>query len=43
VIEICPPDAFRVSRLTRDRSVLEEGYGQGRAAADEAIERWNAD
>ena len=42
VIEVCPPDDFRVSRLTRNRSVLEEGYSQGRAASNYAMERWNA-
>lgn len=42
VIEICPPVDFRVSRLTRSRSVLEEGYAQGRAAAKEAMELWEA-
>jgi predicted patatin/cPLA2 family phospholipase len=40
MIEICPPENFRVSRLTRNRSILEEGYCRGRAASKEAIERW---
>lgn len=40
VIEICPPDDFRVSRLTRNRAMLEEGYNQGREAAKKAMERW---
>ncbi len=43
VIEICPPDNFRVSRLTRDRGLLEEGYDQGRAASKSAIERWGSE
>jgi len=42
VIEICPPDDFRVSRLTRNRSELEAGYSQGRTASNDAMERWNA-
>ncbi len=40
IIEICPPENFRVSRLCRDLTILEEGYGQGRALAAEAIARW---
>ena len=41
ILEICPPVNFRVSRLSQDRAVLREGYDQGRAAAAEAIARWN--
>jgi predicted patatin/cPLA2 family phospholipase len=41
IVEVCPPDAFRVSRLTRDPAVLQEGYEQGRTAAVAAIARWN--
>lgn len=40
VVEVCPPSRFRVSRLSRDRAVLEEGYGMGIAAAGETIRRW---
>ncbi|MHB9097963.1 MAG: patatin-like phospholipase family protein [Syntrophales bacterium] len=40
IIEICPPENFRVSRLSKDRRVLQEGYGQGRALAGEAMELW---
>jgi len=40
IVEICPPERFRVSRLSQDLSVLQEGYDQGRAAATEAIARW---
>ncbi len=40
VVEICPPDNFRVSRLTRSRGILEEGYAQGREAAREAMVLW---
>jgi predicted patatin/cPLA2 family phospholipase len=40
VVEICPPANFRVSRLSQDISVLQEGYDQGRAAAATAIALW---
>ena len=40
IIEVCPPDDFRASRLSRDRAVLEEGYGLGRSAALRATENW---
>lgn len=40
IIEVCPPDGFRASRLSRDRAVLEEGYGLGRDAALRAMENW---
>jgi predicted patatin/cPLA2 family phospholipase len=42
IIEICPPANFRVSRLSQDRIVLQEGYEQGRKLAPESITRWNA-
>jgi predicted patatin/cPLA2 family phospholipase len=41
IIEICPPESFRVSRLSQDRMILQEGYEQGRALVAEAIARWN--
>ena len=41
ILEICPPASFRVSRLSQDRRILQEGYEQGRALAVEAIARWN--
>jgi predicted patatin/cPLA2 family phospholipase len=40
IVEICPPENFRVTRLSQDKHVLEEGYEQGRALAAEAISRW---
>jgi len=40
IVEICPPDNFRVSRLSRDSRILREGYEQGRALAADAIARW---
>jgi predicted patatin/cPLA2 family phospholipase len=42
VIEICPPENFRVTRLTRNLRALEEGYRQGRRAAEEAMARWES-
>ena len=29
IIEICPPESFRVSRLSQDRMILQEGYEPG--------------
>jgi len=40
VVEVCPPEGFRPSRLGRDLTALEEGYRQGRAAGAEALARW---
>jgi predicted patatin/cPLA2 family phospholipase len=40
IVEICPPDSFRVSRLSRNGLILQEGYEQGRTLAAEAIARW---
>jgi len=41
IVEICPPKRFRVSRLSQNRSILEEGYNQGRALAAHAIALWD--
>jgi predicted patatin/cPLA2 family phospholipase len=41
IVEICPPEKFRVSRLSQNRLILEEGYNQGRALAAHAIARWD--
>ncbi len=40
IVEICPPDSFRVSRLSRNGLILQEGYGQGRTLAAAAVARW---
>jgi predicted patatin/cPLA2 family phospholipase len=40
IIELCPPENFRVSRLSQDRRILQEGYEQGHALAAEAIALW---
>lgn len=39
-VEVCPPDDFSVSRLTRDPIALQKGYEQGRALGREAISFW---
>jgi predicted patatin/cPLA2 family phospholipase len=41
IVEVCPPEHFRVTRLGRNRMVLQEGYRQGRAMAVEAMAWWN--
>jgi predicted patatin/cPLA2 family phospholipase len=43
IIEICPPENFQVSRLSRNHRILQTGYEQGIAQAREAIARWNAE
>ena len=40
IIEICPPENFRPSRLSRNRRALLKGYKQGSAFAREAMARW---
>jgi predicted patatin/cPLA2 family phospholipase len=42
IVEVCPPENFRVSRLSQDRPILKEGYEQGRSMAVEAIARWKS-
>ncbi len=42
IVEVCPPENFRVSRLSHNRVILQEGYEQGRCMAVEAIARWEA-
>ena len=42
IVEVCPPENFRVSRLSQNRPILQEGYEQGRCMAVEAIARWEA-
>jgi predicted patatin/cPLA2 family phospholipase len=41
IMEICPPDNFRVARFSKDRCILQEGYEQGLSRADDTIARWN--
>ena len=41
-VEVCPPENFRVSRLSQDRLILREGYEMGRDLAAGAIEQWNS-
>ncbi len=40
IVEVCPPVKFRVSRLSQNLPILEEGYNQGRALAAYAITCW---
>ncbi|WP_394209444.1 patatin family protein [Enterovibrio calviensis] len=40
IIEICPPESFRLKRLSRDTASLEKGYDIGVVAGQEAIARW---
>jgi predicted patatin/cPLA2 family phospholipase len=42
IVEVCPPDEFAVSRTTRDRRVLEQGYASGLEAAEPAMRQWRA-
>ncbi len=42
IVEVCPPENFRVSRLSQDRLILREGYEMGRNLAAGAIEQWNS-
>jgi predicted patatin/cPLA2 family phospholipase len=41
IMQICPPDNFRVSRFSKDRKILQEGYEQGVNKANNAITLWN--
>jgi len=41
IVEICPPENFRPSRLSRNPDALFEGYRQGRDMAEEAVALWN--
>lgn len=40
IIEICPPESFRLKRLTRQPEPLYHGYQCGQQAGVEAIKRW---
>jgi len=43
IIEVYPPDNFRVKRISRNRLILEEGYEQGHARAGDAMAQWKKD
>lgn len=43
IIEICPPDTFKLKRLTRNPEPLYEGYQLGINSAVDAIARWNSE
>ncbi|WP_114765120.1 patatin-like phospholipase family protein [Vibrio rhodolitus] len=40
IMQICPPESFKLKRLSRDASSLELAYQLGVEAGQEAIERW---
>jgi predicted patatin/cPLA2 family phospholipase len=40
IVEICPPDNFRPGRLVRNKTILMEGYDQGRMMAVNALRFW---
>ncbi|WP_051563801.1 patatin-like phospholipase family protein [Enterovibrio calviensis] len=40
IIEVCPPENFSLKRLSRNADSLEQAYGIGVVAGQEAIERW---
>lgn len=40
ILEICPPKDFRVTRLSQNLQIIQEGYKQGRAFAEGAITEW---
>lgn len=42
IVEICPPESFRLKRLTREAEPLFHGYQCGKIAANDAIKRWKA-
>ena len=43
ILEVSPPENFRVSRFTRNLAALKTGYYQGLAVAGEVVSRWNRD
>lgn len=40
IVEICPPDDFKPTRLGRNKNVLNQGYRQGRGMAAVAMGLW---
>jgi predicted patatin/cPLA2 family phospholipase len=41
IVQICPPDNFRVSRFSKDRLILQEGYEQGLGQVNDTIVKWD--
>ena len=41
VVEICPPENFRQTRLGREKKLLTESYELGKRMAAEAMDRWH--
>lgn len=40
ILEVCPPDSFKTSRLDVSKERLFKGYELGKKTADSAIEQW---
>ncbi|EGU46303.1 hypothetical protein VII00023_11971 [Vibrio ichthyoenteri ATCC 700023] len=42
ILSICPPETFKLQRLSRETASLEHGYQLGIEAGKEAMQRWRA-
>lgn len=42
IIQVCPPETFKLKRLSRSPEPLREAYKLGIEAGKQAIERWNS-
>lgn len=42
IVEICPPESFKLARLSRDSKSLCESYEMGKKMGLEAMEKWSA-
>ncbi len=42
IIQVCPPETFKLKRLSRSPEPLREAYELGIEAGKQAIERWNS-
>lgn len=42
IVEICPPESFKLDRLSRDTDSLYESYEMGKKIGGEAMEKWCA-
>ncbi len=40
IVDICPPEQFRMGRFSRNREQLLQGYHVGLSMADDAINKW---
>jgi predicted patatin/cPLA2 family phospholipase len=41
ILEVCPPQGFKTSRLDRSKENLFKGYELGRKAADSVMDQWH--